>query len=205
MDKLTVPVHLKDHNYRKKNTACRARDAKKPRACSKQPCCSKDQVINSTLRPRRSDRIASQPQKRKRSPASSSSRPLVKPRKNSVPPSAISHDNLPVAKKMPPRPEPCSTDHQPTSSGDSPLKIHNLSVEDYQRLYHEVVDSMLTYKNGRPRPYSLELGRRIKKKLWERLNRPVVQTSTNEDGLEHIDMVYGQKVKLPNYDFDISS
>lgn len=65
--------------------------------------------------------------------------------------------------------------------------------------------SFCRYKNGRPRPYSLELGRRIKKKLWERLNRPVVQTSTNEDGLEHIDMVYGQKVKLPNYDFDISS
>lgn len=99
------------------------------------------QVVNSTQRPRRRDRTVSQPRKRKRSPASSSSRPP----KTSVPPSAISHDDLPVSKKLPPRPEPCSTDHQPTSSSDSPLKIHNLSVEDYQRVYHEVVDSMLTY------------------------------------------------------------
>ncbi|XP_026021429.1 uncharacterized protein C22orf31 [Astatotilapia calliptera] len=118
-----------------------------------------------------------------------------------VPPSAISHDDLPVAKKLPPRPEPCSTDHQPTSSSDSPLKIHNLSVEDYQRVYHEVVDSMLTSKNGRKHTYSLELGRSTKKKLWERLNRPMVETSTNEDGLEKIDIAYGQKVKIPQYDF----
>lgn len=107
------------------------------------PLCASDlsQVVNSTQRPRRRDRTVSQPRKRKRSPASSSSRPP----KTSVPPSAISHDDLPVSKKLPPRPEPCSTDHQPTSSSDSTLKIYNFSVEDYQRVYHEVVDSMLTY------------------------------------------------------------
>lgn len=29
----------------------------------------------------------------------------------------------------------------------------------------------------------------------------MVETSTNEDGLEEIDIVYGQKVKIPQYDF----
>ncbi|XP_042076145.1 uncharacterized protein C22orf31 [Haplochromis burtoni] len=196
MENLTVPDHFKDHNYCKRNTACQARDAKKPRASRKQPCCSKDQVVNSTQRPRRRDRTVSQPRKRKRSPASRLSRPP----KTSVPPSAIAHDDLPVAKKLPPRPEPCSTNHQPTSSSDSPLKIYNLSVEDYQRVYHEVVDSRLTSKNGRKRPYSLELGRSLKQNLWERLNRPMVETSTNEDGLEEIDFMYGQKVKIPHFD-----
>ncbi|XP_013767556.1 uncharacterized protein C22orf31 [Pundamilia nyererei] len=163
-------------------------------ASRKQPCCSKDQVVNSTQRPQRRDRPFSQPRKRKRSPASRLSRPP----KTSVPPSAIAHDDLPVAKKLPPRPEPCSTNHQPTSSSDR--QIHNLSVEDYQRVYHEVVDSRLTSKHGRKRPYSLELGRSLKQNLWERLNRPMVETSTNEDGLEETDFVYGQKVKIPHFD-----
>ncbi|KAA8582774.1 hypothetical protein FQN60_006445, partial [Etheostoma spectabile] len=31
---------------------------------------------------------------------------------------------------------------------DEPLKIHNRSVEDYQQLYHEVVDDMLRYRTA---------------------------------------------------------
>ncbi|KAK7909494.1 hypothetical protein WMY93_014178 [Mugilogobius chulae] len=36
------------------------------------------------------------------------------------------------------------------------------------------VGSLHSYPNGRPRPYSLALGRKIKQRLWEKLNRPLV-------------------------------
>lgn len=58
------------------------------------------------------------------------------------------------------------------------------------------------YKNGRVRPYTLALGRRIKQKLWERLNRPMFMTSADEDGLEHVDVSYGAGVSPPSYDLD---
>lgn len=75
----------------------------------------------------------------------------------------------------------------------------------FDHMHHFDWISSCRSKHGRKRPYSLEMGRSIKKKLWERLNRPMVETSTSEDGLEEIDIVYGQKVKIPQYDFDISS
>ncbi|KAI3358457.1 hypothetical protein L3Q82_014890, partial [Scortum barcoo] len=91
----------------------------------------------------------------------------------------IPPEDLPAASNVAHSPPPSPAPPRP----DSPLRIHNRSVEEYQRIYHEVVDEMLTYKNGRTRPYSLELGRRIKQKLWERLNRPTVVTSADENGL----------------------
>ncbi|KAK7909486.1 hypothetical protein WMY93_014170 [Mugilogobius chulae] len=36
------------------------------------------------------------------------------------------------------------------------------------------VGPLHSYPNGRPRPYSLALGRKIKQRLWEKLNRPLV-------------------------------
>ena len=60
------------------------------------------------------------------------------------------------------------------------------------------------YKNGRLRPYSLALGRRIKQKLWERLNRPTFTTSANEDGFVNVDVSYGVGVYPPLHDVDIS-
>ncbi|KAA8589713.1 hypothetical protein FQN60_013078, partial [Etheostoma spectabile] len=87
---------------------------------------------------------------------------------------------------------------------DEPLKIHNRSVEEYQQLYHEVVDDMLRYKNGRQRPYSLQLGRCIKQKLWERLDRPTFTETVGEDGRVHVDVSYGVGVYPPLYDVDIS-
>ncbi|KAA8581124.1 hypothetical protein FQN60_002705, partial [Etheostoma spectabile] len=87
---------------------------------------------------------------------------------------------------------------------DEPLKIHNRSVEEYQQLYHEVVDDMLRYKNGRQRPYSLKLGRCIKQKLWERLDRPTFTETVGEDGRVHVDVSYGVGDCPPLYDVDIS-
>ncbi|XP_034713253.1 uncharacterized protein C22orf31-like [Etheostoma cragini] len=87
---------------------------------------------------------------------------------------------------------------------DEPLKIHNRSVEEYQQLYHEVVDDLLSYKNGNLRPYSLKLGRCIKQKLWERLDRPTFTETVGEDGRVHVDVSYGVGVNPPLYDVDIS-
>ncbi|XP_054618559.1 uncharacterized protein LOC129172629 [Dunckerocampus dactyliophorus] len=88
------------------------------------------------------------------------------PTETRIPPSAIPHDDLPVASILPRVPLP------PISSSSEPLTIHNLPVEEYQRIYHEVVDAKLRSKKGRTRPYSLALGHSIKQKLWERLCRP---------------------------------
>lgn len=113
---------------------------------------------------------------------------------------------------------------------DSPLMIHNRSVEEYQQVYHEVVDDMLRSvwikpllsparqkkkglklsissvphreENGQLRPYSLELGRLIKKKLWERLNRPTMIMSIDEDGRLHVDVTYGVEECPPEFNVD---
>ncbi|XP_072455484.1 uncharacterized protein C22orf31 homolog isoform X2 [Notamacropus eugenii] len=49
------------------------------------------------------------------------------------------------------------------------LVIHGLSVEQYAALYHSVVEPMLWKTSGTPKRYSLELGKVIKRKLWEAL------------------------------------
>ncbi|KAK2820451.1 hypothetical protein Q5P01_023410 [Channa striata] len=90
--------------------------------------------------------------------------------------------------QLAPRSKPSTA---PLLPDDSPLKIHNLSVEEYQRIYYEVLDCTTKYQSGRPCPYSLELGRRVKQKLWERLNRPLVSTSVGEDGRLDVDVSYG--------------
>ena len=130
---------------------------------------------------------------------------------------------------------PVSLNLQPSTAplqDDGPVKIHNCSVEEYQRIYTEVVEDMLRsvsinsqdffilmvdhcdvmsvylalhrYKNGKVRPWSLKLGRRIKQRLWERMNRPTFTTSAGEDGLVHVDLSCGTGVQPPNYDVDTS-
>ncbi|XP_044541414.1 uncharacterized protein C22orf31 homolog [Gracilinanus agilis] len=49
------------------------------------------------------------------------------------------------------------------------LIIHGLSAEQYTALYHSVVEPMLWNTSGTPKRYSLELGKVIKRKLWEAL------------------------------------
>lgn len=60
-----------------------------------------------------------------------------------------------------------------------------------------VPPTLRKYKNGRLRPYSLEPGRRIKQKLWERLDHPTITTSSSEDGLVRVDVSYGVGVDPP--------
>ncbi|GLD61916.1 uncharacterized protein AKAME5_001368300 [Lates japonicus] len=206
MEYCDVPIHLRDHNYFKsRRTSARHRPS---RNC---PCCRDSQVQNSTPRPQRSVTTSRLPQKRKQSSEPCHSGPPAEAPGNldpvQRPRSSISPAELPPVSTLPPSPQPSTADNQLTSTGvrpGSPLRIHNHSVEDYQKIYHEVVDDMLRYKSGRPRPYSLELGRRIKQKLWERLNRPMISMFANEDGLMHVDVSYGAGVYPPHYDMDTS-
>ncbi|XP_073350183.1 uncharacterized protein [Pagrus major] len=202
MENSDLPILLRDHDYsrRRRSSARQAHGA-----WTKCPCCRNEQV-NLTPGPQHSATKANLPQKRKRSSAPRPSTPSAHgPGKISLvpaPSSTIPLADLPVVYNVPPS---SGADNQPSSSGvnrSGPLKIHNCSVEDYQRVYHEVVDDLLSYKSGRVRPYSLQSGRRIKQKLWERLDRPTITSSTYQDGLTHVDVSYGAGVFPPLYDVD---
>ncbi|XP_036971390.1 uncharacterized protein LOC119029002 [Acanthopagrus latus] len=201
MEHCDLPVHLRDHDYgsRRRSSAGWAHAS-----WSKCPCCRNEQV-NLTPGPQHSATTAKLPRKRKRRSASRPSTPSARgPGKRSLvpaPPSTIPPADLPVAPNVPPGPpanQPSSTD----VNHAGPVKIHNCSVEDYQRVYHEVVDDLLRYQSGRVRPYSLQLGRRIKWKLWERLDRPAMTSSTHQDGLTHVDVSYRAGLSPPLYDLD---
>ncbi|XP_075933040.1 uncharacterized protein C22orf31-like [Anarhichas minor] len=100
---------------------------------------------------------------------------------------------------MAPGPRPSST----PLHHDGPV-IHNRSDEEYQQLHHQVVDNMLRFKNGHLCPPTLNLGRRIKQKLWERLDRPTLKETVDKDGRVHVDISYGVGVHPPHYFVDTS-
>ncbi|XP_077409353.1 uncharacterized protein LOC144039651 isoform X2 [Vanacampus margaritifer] len=115
-----------------------------------------------------------------------------------IPHSAIPHDDLPVASILP------RTPHPPISSPSQPLTIHNLSVDDYQRIYHQIEKDKLRFKNSRVGAYRLMEGRRIKQMLWERLGRPMFTTTEEADGRLRIATSCGAGVRPPQYDVDIT-
>ncbi|CAJ1057946.1 uncharacterized protein LOC117812951 isoform X4 [Xyrichtys novacula] len=84
--------------------------------------------------------------------------PLVLRPQSTIPPSELPKVSPVVHPFQPPTTPPLD---------DGPLIIHHQSVEEYQQLYHAVVDDMLRYKNVCQHPFSLALGRHIKQKLWE--------------------------------------
>ncbi|GLD45951.1 uncharacterized protein AKAME5_000039000 [Lates japonicus] len=149
-----VPIHLQDHNYFKSGrTSVRHRPS---RNC---PCRRDSEGQNSTPPPQRSVATSRLPRKRKRSsepcpsapPAEAPGKldPVQRPR------SPISPADLPPVSTLPPSPLPSTADTQPTSTSvhpSSPLRIHNHSVEDYQKIYHEVVDDMLSNHFFTPPP-----------------------------------------------------
>ncbi|XP_057679460.1 uncharacterized protein LOC130907933 [Corythoichthys intestinalis] len=114
-----------------------------------------------------------------------------------IPYSAIPHCDLPVASVFPRIPQPpiCSPE---------PLIIHNLSVEEHQYIYHEIVDEKLRFMKGRTRTYRLAEGRLIKEKLWERLCHPMFTTTEDANGRVQITPSYGTTALPPQYEVDIS-
>ncbi|KAL0168210.1 hypothetical protein M9458_036432, partial [Cirrhinus mrigala] len=55
---------------------------------------------------------------------------------------------------------------------EEPISIHGSSMQAYQDVYRSVVEPMRKTHGGRQRPYSLELGLKIKQRLWQTLNCP---------------------------------
>ncbi|XP_077366486.1 uncharacterized protein LOC144010178 [Festucalex cinctus] len=145
-------------------------------------CCKKDKP----------DQRPKSPLKRKRS---SESKPEAEA---PIPPSAIPHDDLPVASILLRVPQPA------ISSPSQPLTIHNLSVDDYRRIYHEIAYDKLRFKNGRVEEYRLAEGRRIKQMLWERLGGPMLTTAEDADGRVRITASYDAGALPPQYDVDIT-
>lgn len=94
-----------------------------------------------------------------------------------------------------------------TSSAEEPLRIHGLTVEEYQSVYHSVVDPMLLTASGNPRRYSLDLGRAIKQRLWERLYCPRLHEEVQADGRVTITETFchpGLFPHPPHVEFDVS-
>lgn len=52
------------------------------------------------------------------------------------------------------------------------LTIHGLSGAECQGVSRSVLDPMLVTSTGKPRRYSVELGRRMEQRLWETLTCP---------------------------------
>ncbi|RXN26429.1 putative protein C22orf31-like protein [Labeo rohita] len=64
---------------------------------------------------------------------------------------------------------------------EEPVSIHGCSVQGYQDIYRSV-EPMMKTRCGRQRPYSLELGLKIKQRLWETLNCPSLLETELPDG-----------------------
>lgn len=82
---------------------------------------------------------------------------------------------------------PCDTGDLAATQEDpgpqpGPLLIHGFTVAEYQQTYHSVMDPLLSGPCRRLRAYSLELGRRIKERLFNELAYPTLQISEQPDG-----------------------
>ncbi|CAJ1065503.1 uncharacterized protein LOC117812951 isoform X1 [Xyrichtys novacula] len=211
MENREAPQQLLDHDYAKERRASACQTGRKRRA-SRCFCCRNDQDSQH----HHSAPSGSQPKKRKRTSAvrSSDSAGLTQ---DPAPQPSHAHDagDPPLVPRPQPTVEPFELPQvlpvvhhfQPPTSPplhDDPLIIHHQSVEEYQQLYHSVADDMLWYKNGLQRPYSLTLGRLIKQKLWEQLDRPQFTETVDDNGLVCVNTSYGVGVYPPLYDVDTS-
>ncbi|XP_062412370.1 uncharacterized protein LOC134102308 [Sardina pilchardus] len=94
-----------------------------------------------------------------------------------------------------------------SAAPSEPLMIHGHSVEDYQAIYHTVVDPMLKTKSGNTRQYNIPMARSIKQRLWERMSCPTFEETVDEDGRVHVTESFSTptlKSYAPQIDVDIS-
>ncbi|XP_049453090.1 uncharacterized protein C22orf31-like [Epinephelus fuscoguttatus] len=199
-------LDLTDFQVNQKLFTTLARRTAARRQC---PHCRDDQVPTSGPDHQHSAGPAGKhPQKRKRtSVARPPSEPLEAPEvvtSVATPEPSTSAANTASVLNLVPRPSAtissCSSVAPSSQPDDGPLLIHNRTVEAYQCIYHEVVDDMLRDLDGRLHPYSLALGRRIKQRLWERLERPTLTESVSEDGLVRVGALDGVEDHPPLYD-----
>ncbi|XP_056613298.1 uncharacterized protein LOC130428989 [Triplophysa dalaica] len=97
--------------------------------------------------------------------------------------------------------------HLVHTSPEEPLLIHGNSTEDHQRMSRAVVDSMLKKSSGKPLNYSLQLGLRVKQRLWKTLNCPTMLEEEQPDGLIQVKEMFSRpslKRSAPRINVDIS-
>lgn len=70
----------------------------------------------------------------------------------------------------------------PLCQQEESVSIHGHSMQGYQDIYGSVAEPMIKTRCGRRRPYSLELGLKIKQCLWETLKRPSLLETEQPDG-----------------------
>ncbi|XP_048844997.1 uncharacterized protein C22orf31-like isoform X1 [Brienomyrus brachyistius] len=86
---------------------------------------------------------------------------------------ALNTADLPDLQPLPPKdPTDAALEALWEARRTEPLRIHGRSVEEYRAMYRRLVEPRLLYPSGRPRPHSLDLGRRIKQRLWVAVSCP---------------------------------
>ncbi|RXN17360.1 putative protein C22orf31-like protein [Labeo rohita] len=70
----------------------------------------------------------------------------------------------------------------PLCQQEEPVSIHGCSAQGFLDIYRSVAEPMMKTRCGRRRPYSLELGLKIKQRLWETLNCPALVETEQPDG-----------------------
>ncbi|KAL0203788.1 hypothetical protein M9458_001806 [Cirrhinus mrigala] len=71
---------------------------------------------------------------------------------------------------------------EPLCQQEEPASIHGYSVQGYQEIYRSVAEPMMKTCYGRHHPYSLNLGLKIKQRLWEKLSCPSLLEMEQPDG-----------------------
>ena len=84
---------------------------------------------------------------------------------------------------------------------EEPLSIHGRSVQEFQTVYHSVMDSPVRKRAGR---YTLQHGLEVKQRLWEKLDRPALQETELPDGRVVITEVRSGSSVPPHIVVDIS-
>lgn len=88
------------------------------------------------------------------------------------------------------------------TTASSPLMIHGFTLPDYQQVYHSVVDPLLLSPCGKPKAYSLELGRTIKEYLFQELACPSLQISEHPNGEVEVEERFCLLRSTPLIDLD---
>ncbi|XP_044071361.1 uncharacterized protein LOC122884916 isoform X2 [Siniperca chuatsi] len=171
MGNCDVPIRDHDKQRARRTSGRWAQSAWKPGAYSKCPCCRGSQVPNLNPKRQHSACTGNLPQKRKRTSVARPSKPAPEHPEvlNWVPtpqPSTPAAD-IPGLLNLVPRPQstnppadlPVVSNVAPSPpllrcSMTEPLKIRNRSVEDYQQIYHEVADDMLSFYHPTAAPAS---------------------------------------------------
>uniref|UniRef100_A0A671K551 Uncharacterized protein n=1 Tax=Sinocyclocheilus anshuiensis TaxID=1608454 RepID=A0A671K551_9TELE len=94
----------------------------------------------------------------------------------------------------------------PLRQQEEPVSIHGHSIQGYQDIYCSVAEPMMKTCCGWHHPYSLELGLKIKQRLWETLSCPSLLEAKQPEGYILITESFSTTSRsfAPRIDVDIS-